>query len=114
MSNIIKPEDIRPGDTIRIIREIEVVNADSVGVETTDRFWRTEKATIELVHRPSPELPTEEGSIIEITRKNGMRDSYLLRGGYWAGFSVKAARGLLADGTWTSFKVVRVGWGDDA
>lgn len=66
--SVITKEDIKVGDTIRIIREIEVKQVFSYGIKSTSgHLYEMEHATIELMDRPLPPLPEAWGSVIRLT-----------------------------------------------
>jgi len=102
----IKPEEVRIGDHIRvehtrgdllIVQTGTVALVDEQGAFFTEKHWiigpaflpdmvAEGKATIILLYRPMPPLPTEPGSVIHVTECRGETcDTLALLddGGWW-------------------------------
>lgn len=85
---VIKFEDIREGDRIRVTFDDDDITLTGVASELSAVWWYTPKgrflaasetvAVITLLDRPKPELPTEPGSIIIATEVRGVKGRWEL------------------------------------
>lgn len=94
MSYIIKGEDVRVGDKIRVAHDMTVTNStfeeDGEVFSGEANHWVDighPSTVIELISRPVPDLPTERGSVISLKHPS------ITRGAHWM---------LLDTGEWVS------------
>lgn len=96
IGQVIKFEDIRKGDRIRVTFDDGDLTNIGVASELSADWWYTPKgrllvafqsvAVITLLDRPKPELPTELGSVIIATEVRGVKgrwELYLLSERNW-------------------------------
>lgn len=88
IGQVIKFEDIRKGDRIRVTFDDDDITLTGVASELSAVWWYTPKgrllaasetvAVITLLDRPKPELPTELGSVIIATEVRGVKGRWEL------------------------------------
>lgn len=89
MSGFIAGEDVQRGDKIRVCLEFTVLNTtfeedrEIRSLEHNDWVEIPEGATIELIKRPVPDLPTKTGSVVNVSVGDESCAWMLHSSGFW-------------------------------